>query len=463
MLLPTKLPEIYHLLSNLSAPTTNIVTVDYHTTTGNGQTATEGADYTATNGTLTFAAAETTKTVMVPITDDGNAEPNETFTLALSNQVNATLGDKATATGTIIDNDGRFIISITASGNVTEGDMVAAFFRVHADQAPTAELNIALAVIDNPLGKLIDGTAPASVTIAAQTSSAIFSVRIADDDIDEPGGEVIATLIDARDYDLGMPSRATVHVSDDEQDPELSFANAMVSADEPAPREDGSIDFEVRLNAVSESTITVDYQTIDDTASSTDGVSGFPDFDAAAGTLRFEPGETSKTIAVTLIEDGLYEDEEQFYVELSNPQLATFADASTNPIRAVGIINATPPPPLVGVFNAGSMTATEGDEIVVTVETILSDGGPGPLFTVDASIVMHVASIGSEFRLAPGPAFITTTIIPVGERTATLTIATVDNAVDEADGFIAVSLTPANNYHRPLPECRAWAGCGPHA
>ena len=77
------------------------VTVDYATADG---TATAGEDYTATSGTLTFAAGERVKTVSVPILDDGHDEGHETFLLRLSNVVGAREGDLE-ATGTIENTD----------------------------------------------------------------------------------------------------------------------------------------------------------------------------------------------------------------------------------------------------------------------------------------------------------------------------------------------------------------------
>ena len=77
------------------------VTVAYSTANG---TATAGSDYTATSGTLTFAAGETSKTVHVDIGGDTASEANETFTVTLSNASGATIAD-ATAVGTIVDDD----------------------------------------------------------------------------------------------------------------------------------------------------------------------------------------------------------------------------------------------------------------------------------------------------------------------------------------------------------------------
>ena len=87
----------------LSRASSFSVTVDYATA---DETATAGADYTATSGTLTFLAGETAKTVPVPVIDDVIDEGSETLTLTLANPSggNAWLAD-ATATGTIRNSD----------------------------------------------------------------------------------------------------------------------------------------------------------------------------------------------------------------------------------------------------------------------------------------------------------------------------------------------------------------------
>jgi protocatechuate 3,4-dioxygenase beta subunit len=83
---------------NLSAASASTVTVNYATSDG---TAAAGTDYTATSGTLTFAPGVTALAVPVTVIGDATADPNETFTLTLSNPTNATLST-ASAVGTII-------------------------------------------------------------------------------------------------------------------------------------------------------------------------------------------------------------------------------------------------------------------------------------------------------------------------------------------------------------------------
>jgi hypothetical protein len=85
--------------------TTNVVSADFVSADG---TATAGSDYTATSGTLTFPSGTpsgTTQTLMVPILDDPADEPDETFTLTLSNPVGGTLGAITVHTVTIVDNN----------------------------------------------------------------------------------------------------------------------------------------------------------------------------------------------------------------------------------------------------------------------------------------------------------------------------------------------------------------------
>ena len=77
------------------------VTVDYRTA---GNTATQGTDYEAASGTLTFDPGTMAQTVGISSREDAEDEPDETFRMTLSNPLGATL-QAATGTGTIIDDD----------------------------------------------------------------------------------------------------------------------------------------------------------------------------------------------------------------------------------------------------------------------------------------------------------------------------------------------------------------------
>jgi hypothetical protein len=85
----------------LSSMSSQAITVSYRTVDG---TAKAKEDYTATSRTLTFQPGETSRTISVSIKGDRKREPNETFSVLLSNPVGATIAD-GVATATILNDD----------------------------------------------------------------------------------------------------------------------------------------------------------------------------------------------------------------------------------------------------------------------------------------------------------------------------------------------------------------------
>jgi hypothetical protein len=87
---------------DLSEASSQTVTVGY--TTANG-TATAGADYVATSGSLTFNPGVKTQSVTVSVIGDATTEADETFFVNLSGATNATIADSQ-GVGTITNDDG---------------------------------------------------------------------------------------------------------------------------------------------------------------------------------------------------------------------------------------------------------------------------------------------------------------------------------------------------------------------
>ena len=90
--------------------------------------------------------------------------------------------------------------------------------------------------------------------------------------------------------------------------PGLSVADAEVREGPGA-----TLDFRVALSRASSSVVTVDYATSDGSASAGD------DYAATSGTLRFEAGETARTVSVPVIDDAVDDDGETLTLVLSNP------------------------------------------------------------------------------------------------------------------------------------------------
>ncbi|MBI1766046.1 MAG: CSLREA domain-containing protein, partial [Acidobacteria bacterium] len=135
----------------LSAAAGSPVTVNFATADG---TATAGSDYTATSGTLTFNAGETSKTIAVSVVGETLFETNETFFVNLSNVTGgATLADNQ-GVGTITNDDTLPTLSIN-DVTLNEGNSGTTAFTFTITLAPasgaTTTVNIATA----------DGTATA--------------------------------------------------------------------------------------------------------------------------------------------------------------------------------------------------------------------------------------------------------------------------------------------------------------
>ncbi|NVJ46646.1 MAG: hypothetical protein HWE07_05950, partial [Cytophagia bacterium] len=105
----------------ISPESSKVISIDYAVT---GTATGNGTDYTLANGTLFFNDSETSKNITIAsILDDAIYEVDETVIVTLSNPTNATLGDNAVHTYTILDNDNTAPeFTSPPEENLTEGE-----------------------------------------------------------------------------------------------------------------------------------------------------------------------------------------------------------------------------------------------------------------------------------------------------------------------------------------------------
>jgi hypothetical protein len=94
-------PSAFVFSLQLTPAVAHEVRVDWSSADG---TAVAPGDYAATSGTAVFAPGETSQTVSVSVLGDATAEPDENFTVRLSNPHGAALSDPV-GTGTIVNDD----------------------------------------------------------------------------------------------------------------------------------------------------------------------------------------------------------------------------------------------------------------------------------------------------------------------------------------------------------------------
>src|SRR5262249_24494256 len=113
-------------------------------------------------------------------------------------------------------------------------------------------------------------------------------------------------------------------LNDDQNVPLMTVADASVVEGNAGQRH---VTFTVSLSAPSSVPVTVNYATANGTAAAGS------DYQATSGSLTFPPGETDKTVTVSVVGDRLGEAEETFQVNLSGATNATISDSA-----AVGTI-----------------------------------------------------------------------------------------------------------------------------
>ncbi len=292
----------------LTPPNEQVVTVDYTTTDG---TAVADEDYSATSGTLRFAPGDTSKTIRVPTLRDAVAEPVETFTVVLSNPSGTNVVHD-TGVGTITD-EGLPGLSIADAPTVAEGG--EAVFPVTLNPASSQVVTVAYATQDGTAVADSDYTAT-SGTLRFEPGETIQNIQVATlrDAIAEPSESFTVELSDP--VGTAITNSTGVGTIAADAMPALSITDAVPVA------EGGEATFMVSLSPASSELVTVAYATQDGTA-----VAG-SDYTAASGTLQFDPGMTSHTIRVAVLNDTAVEPTETFAVELSDPVRATLADGT---------------------------------------------------------------------------------------------------------------------------------------
>jgi hypothetical protein len=300
-----------------------VATIDYSTTGQGGSTgnAIAGVDYAAVFGTLTFAAGEQTKTVLVSITDDVIGENSETVFLGISNASTGTISTTS-ASNTIADND-LVTWAITGQGAADEGMGKMAFTITRSGNLQQA------ATIDYGT---TGGGASSSTAIAGKDFSAIFGtltfsageqvktvvVDITNDTLGEASETVTMAIANASTGSITTGSASNAITDNDLTT--WSVATAASSNVENL----GYLSFVVSRSGNLQVAATIDYSTAGGT-----GVPGL-DYSAISGTLSFAAGEQTKTVFVNLLDDTIAESTETVGLVLANASTGSIASSAAS-------------------------------------------------------------------------------------------------------------------------------------
>ncbi len=196
-----------------SGPTSGTQSVRFATADG-----TAGAeDYGSVAGVFNFTENETTKTVSVSIADDDLDEPDETFSLLLSDASGGTITTPAVSV-TILDNDAAPRFGISGSTADEGAGTAPVMITRTGGTAFTATVNLATENGSAIAGADFLGISGITLSFAPGPGNATQSVNISlvNDQLSEPEESFRVVLSAPVHASLGSNSRATVIIRDDD-------------------------------------------------------------------------------------------------------------------------------------------------------------------------------------------------------------------------------------------------------
>jgi len=188
------------------------------------------------------------------------------------------------------------------------------------------------------------------------------------------------------------------------------------------------VEVPVTLSGPSGQTVTVNFSASGGTATG-----GGVDYTLPSGPLVFPPGETTRTIDITINNDALYEDAETVVVALSNPQNAQLG---ANTLYSYAIVN-DDALPVVSFAQSASIGSESTSPIQLDVTLSPASGLAAK---VDYAVTAGGTATGGgvDYTLTPG----TLTFAP-GETTKQVPITVVSDGSSEGDETVIVTLVGA--------------------
>jgi hypothetical protein len=312
---------------------------------------------------LTIPAGSLTAVIPISIVNDATYEPAEDFLVTITgiDPGWALIADDE-AIGTIFDDD----VSISiADVSLLEGDagVSTAVFTVTLSNPISATVTVDYQTADNTATAPGDYTAQGPATLTFTPGGPLFqtiSVPVIGNTIPQANRTFFVNLSNLVNGQFS-DNQAVGTIIDDDALPNLSIT-ANVSQFEGNAGTTNFI-FVVTLSTASGQVVTVNYTTVPGSATAGS------DYTTTAGTLTFNPGQTSQTIVVPVIGNTVVEPDETFFVQLTGASGATIPAAPAN--QGIGTIqnDDTQPPDDQGGSNGDDDSDDDDDD---------SDDTPGP-------------------------------------------------------------------------------------
>jgi hypothetical protein len=185
--------------------------VDFSAT---GGTATDGSDFNAVTGTLSFAAGELRKSFDISIINDDLGEIDETINLSLSNPSNTILDSPSTAVLTIVDDDDS--LRFSSDTYMVKENISAVFVTVQRRGNTANAVTVGYSTNDDTAIAPADYTATfGTLKFAPGETEKAFAIPIINDGIGEQSEQVGLILSNPIGASLATSSAVLMIIDDD--------------------------------------------------------------------------------------------------------------------------------------------------------------------------------------------------------------------------------------------------------
>ncbi len=266
-----------------------------------------------------------------------------------------------------------------------------------------------------------------TLTFSAGEQSKTFEIDILNDELDEFDETILLTLSNPTNLsnpsngaELGPLNTSILTIIDDEE-PGVTFSMANYEVDEGG----ASITIDVLLDIPSVLPMEVDFETEDGTAAAGS------DYEAVSGKLTFDPGETSNSFSVAILEDEEDESKETVRLILKDTGGVVVDEATLTIVD-------NEPLPLVQ-FESTNVLANENDG-VATVFVTLSKATGDEVSVVYATTDEGTATDGEDYLSVNK----TLTIEP-GETRKSFPITLFNNGASESSETVGLLLSNPQN------------------
>jgi hypothetical protein len=358
--------------ASLSNATTVPVVVSY--TTADATATALGNDYIAQSGTLTFGPGQTTQFITVAVVGDQTIEPSETFKVNLAPLSGPIPNTPISGTGTITNDDGTPTLSVNDVSIISPSSgFVDAVFTVTLSSAGTQNVTVGFATQKF--------TAVANTDYLPQSGQLTFT----------PVGPLTQTITvpiigiptpeDDKTFFLNLSSVSSNAQIGDGQGvctilhEGLGVGNVSVLEGNPDSNPQSRAVFNVILSKPQGHNVTVVYNTSPGTASAGS------DYGSTSGTLTFTGNETSKLVTVNIVGDTTIEQNETFFLNLSN--------ASGAPILS----------------NQATGTIVNDDGLLARVRLQVADSQGTPVSTLDPNQTFILQAFVQDIQPTPQGVF----------------------------------------------------------